>query len=114
MLVVATGENHIKHYVMPVHTSISENELNHMNEEINTILKGKTRDDMTDDAIRDLALVTREHQELLKPCLLYTSFADVFFPVVYTYDRIIKWSQYFFSIHNVRAKHICCISKWNQ
>ena len=69
MLVVATGENHIKHYVMPVHTSISENELNHMNEEINTILKGKTRDDMTDDAIRDLALVTREHQELLKPML---------------------------------------------
>ena len=29
----------------------------------------KTRDDMTDDAIRDLALVTREHQELLKPML---------------------------------------------
>lgn len=69
MLVVATGENHIKHYVIPVRESIGEGELNKINEDINTILKGKTRDDMTDEVISNLSLATRNHQELLKPML---------------------------------------------
>ncbi len=69
MLVVATGENHIKHYVIPVHDSISEGELNKINEDINAVLKGKTRDDMTDEVISSLSLATRNHQELLKPML---------------------------------------------
>lgn len=69
MLVVATGENHIKHYVIPVKESIGEAALNRMNEEINTLIKGKTRDDLTDEVISDLAVITRDHSELLKPML---------------------------------------------
>lgn len=69
MMIVATGENHIKHYIMPVHDNISETELNRINEDINTLLKGKTRDDMTDEVISNLAKATREHPELLKPML---------------------------------------------
>lgn len=69
MLVVATGENHIKHYVIPVRENIGEAALNRMNEEINTLIKGKTRDDLTDEVISDLAVITRDHSELLKPML---------------------------------------------
>ena len=69
MMVVATGENHIKDYIIPVNESIGEPELNKINEEINAFLKGKTRDDLNDETIKNLALITREHQELLKPML---------------------------------------------
>ncbi len=69
MLVVATGENHIKHYVIPVKESIGETELNQMNEEINTLIKGKTRDDLNDEVISALSEITRDHNELLKPML---------------------------------------------
>ena len=54
MLVVATGENHIKSYVIPVKESMAEAEINRMNEDINTLLKGKTRDDLTDSVISSL------------------------------------------------------------
>ncbi|MCD8036567.1 MAG: heat-inducible transcriptional repressor HrcA [Clostridiales bacterium] len=69
MLIVATGENHIKHYVIPVQEVISDDEMIKINEDINAVLKGKTRDDMTDEVIRSLSLATRNHQELLKPML---------------------------------------------
>lgn len=69
MLVVATGENHIKSYIIPVAECISETELSKMNEDINTILKGKTRDDMTDQVIASLSSTLRNHPELFKPML---------------------------------------------
>ena len=69
MLVVATGENHIKSYVIPVKESMAEAEINRMNEDINTLLKGKTRDDLTDSVISSLGEIVGEHAELLKPML---------------------------------------------
>ncbi len=69
MLVVATGENHIKSYVIPVKESMAEAEINRMNEDINTLLKGKTRDDLTDSVISSLGKIVGEHAELLKPML---------------------------------------------
>jgi len=69
MLIVATGENHIKHYIIPTHEYIDETKLNEMSNAINNLLQGKTRDDMTDDVIRDILIVIRDHQELLKPML---------------------------------------------
>ncbi|MDD3052390.1 MAG: heat-inducible transcriptional repressor HrcA [Candidatus Cloacimonetes bacterium] len=69
MLVVATGENHIKHYIIPTQEPVDEIKLNEMSNAVNNLLKGKTRDDMTDDVIKDILLVTREYQELLTPIL---------------------------------------------
>lgn len=69
MLVVATGENHIKNYIIPTHEEIDDAKLNEMSIAVNNLLNGKTRDDMTDDVIRDILLVIRDHQELLKPML---------------------------------------------
>lgn len=69
MLIVATGENHIKHYIIPTNKAIDETRLNEMSVAINHLLKGKTRDDMTDDVVRDILIITREHQEILKPML---------------------------------------------
>ncbi|MEA4973486.1 Heat-inducible transcription repressor HrcA [bioreactor metagenome] len=69
MLVVATGENHIKNYIIPTQESIDDTKLNEMSNSVNDLLKGKNRDDMTDEVIRDILLIIRDHQELFKPML---------------------------------------------
>ena len=48
---------------------MAEAEINRMNEDINTLLKGKTRDDLTDSVISSLGEIVGEHAELLKPML---------------------------------------------
>ena len=69
MLIVATGENHIKHYVVPINEPIDEDKLYEISCNLNDVLKGKTRDDITDEVIRNVLTAIRDHQEILKPML---------------------------------------------
>ena len=69
MLIVATEENHIKNYVIPVSSTLDNEKLNVISESLNVLLEGKTRDDFSDELAKNLSSILRDHQEILKPML---------------------------------------------